>query len=296
MKIEQVGMFKIGEFSRFTRVTVKMLRHYDEIGLLAPSFVEDASGYRYYQAEQLPRLNRILALKDLGFSLEVIAVLIDPSVSVQRKAELFRERRRELERSIEQESARLRQLEAFQSGARAAIDLGGYDVVLRAVPACLMATIRQRVSSLGRPVTELFEGLEALVARQRARAPASPLLILHDDDYRESDLEVEAAVPLSRRVPETGSMRVREVDGCPAMACVIYRGGYQQIGEVLQTLLAFTERHRMRIAGPVREVYLRFGADQEDYRLPGAFLAGSASDYVTEVQLPLTQGEGGETP
>ena len=63
-------MFRIGEFSRFSRVSVKMLRHYDELGLLTPAHVDPQSNYRYYSADQLPRLHRIVALKDLGFRLE----------------------------------------------------------------------------------------------------------------------------------------------------------------------------------------------------------------------------------
>ena len=283
-------MFKIGEFSRFTRVTVKMLRRYDELGLLEPSHVDEASGYRYYQAEQLPRLNRILALRDLGFPLDAITTLLDEAAPSQRRAALFRARRAALERSIEQQSAQLRQLEALQTTSSAS-ELGPYDVVLRDVPACAMATIRSRVPTLGEPVTALFERAETHVGRHRARAAASPLLILHDDEYRETDLDVEVAVPVTRRLPDAEDLRVRDVDGCPTMACVIYRGGYQQMGEVLQTLLAWTERHRMRIAGPVREVYLRFGADQQGYRLPSAFLARSDDELVTEVQLPLSQGE-----
>src|SRR5215467_12046897 len=183
-------MFKIGEFSKLTRVTVKMLRHYDEIGLLAPSFVEPGSGYRYYLAEQLPRLNQIIALKDLGFSLDAIKVLIDPQAPPERRRALLDQRRAELERAIADDTARLRYLDALASGGPGAGDLGSYDVVLRAVPACSMATIRRRVASLGDPVAALFEQLEEHVGRQHGRAAASPLMILFDEDYREVDLDV----------------------------------------------------------------------------------------------------------
>jgi DNA-binding transcriptional MerR regulator/effector-binding domain-containing protein len=281
-------MFKIGEFSRFTRVTVKALRFYDEIGLFEPSFVDPGSGYRYYRAEQLPRLNRILALKDLGFSLEAIRALVDAATGPEQRAALFRERRAELGRAIEREAARLRQLDAIESGAAvAAVEC---DVVLRAVAPCLMAVVRRRVTGPGDEVTAMFEALEVHAAGHRA--PQSPLLILHDEEYRETDLDLEAAVPLTGEVAERGEIRVREVEGCPTMACAVYRGGYEQTGDVLNALCEWTDRHGMRIAGPAREVYLRFGADQQGYRLPGAFLAGSASEYITEIQLPLANGDG----
>ncbi len=70
-------MFKIGDFSKLNRVSIKALRHYDEIGLLKPVKLDDSTGYRYYSAAQLPRLNKILALKDLGFSLNKITEIID---------------------------------------------------------------------------------------------------------------------------------------------------------------------------------------------------------------------------
>jgi len=62
-------MIKIGEFSKLVQVPVATLRYYDQIGLLKPIEVDRYTGYRYYQMDQLPRLNRILALKDLGFAM-----------------------------------------------------------------------------------------------------------------------------------------------------------------------------------------------------------------------------------
>jgi DNA-binding transcriptional MerR regulator len=77
-------MFKIGEFSRLSRVSVRMLRHYDQLGLLKPSRTDNFTNYRYYSADQLPRLNRILALRDLGFSLEQIGNMLDEELSAEQ--------------------------------------------------------------------------------------------------------------------------------------------------------------------------------------------------------------------
>ncbi len=64
------GVLKIGEFSRLSQVTVKTLHHCDELGLLQPAHIDQFTGYRYYTVEQLPRIHRIMALKELGLSLE----------------------------------------------------------------------------------------------------------------------------------------------------------------------------------------------------------------------------------
>jgi DNA-binding transcriptional MerR regulator len=67
-------MFKIGDFSKISQVSIRSLRHYDEIGLFKPAHTDPFTGYRYYSADQLPRLNRIIALRTLGLSLEEIAL------------------------------------------------------------------------------------------------------------------------------------------------------------------------------------------------------------------------------
>ncbi len=95
-------MFKIGEFSKISRVPVKTLRYYDEIGLLRPARTDDFTGYRYYAIEQLARLNRILALKDLGFALEQIARLLDGNLSPDHMRELLAMRQAELRERVRQ--------------------------------------------------------------------------------------------------------------------------------------------------------------------------------------------------
>ena len=74
-------MLKIGDFSKLSLVSVKALRYYDELGLLKPVQVDEFTGYRYYSTSQLTRLNRILALKDLGLALEQIAQLLDQDLT-----------------------------------------------------------------------------------------------------------------------------------------------------------------------------------------------------------------------
>ncbi|HBK59780.1 MAG TPA: MerR family transcriptional regulator, partial [Firmicutes bacterium] len=93
-------MLKIGDFSRLSLVSVKTLRYYDELGLLKPSRVHDFTGYRYYTAEQLPRLNRILALKDLGLSLEQIGVLLNKEVSSEELRGMLRLKQAEVQGRI----------------------------------------------------------------------------------------------------------------------------------------------------------------------------------------------------
>jgi DNA-binding transcriptional MerR regulator len=105
-------MLSIGDFARYGRVSVRMLRHYDTLGLLLPARVDPASGYRFYTAAQLARLNRIVALKDLGFTLDQVRAMLDEQVSAEQLRGMLRLRRAELQAQIAADTSRLTQVGA----------------------------------------------------------------------------------------------------------------------------------------------------------------------------------------
>src|ERR1700750_2186318 len=100
-------MFSIGEFARHGRVSVRMLRHYDAIGLIRPACVDEATGYRLYEASQLDELNRVIALKDLGFTLQQAQVILEEKVSAAELRGMLRLRRAEIRATIDAETTRL---------------------------------------------------------------------------------------------------------------------------------------------------------------------------------------------
>ena len=73
-------MFRIGEFSKLTKTTIKSLRYYDKVGLLKPAFVDPDTAYRYYTEEQLDVMHQILAYKGIGMTNEMIAELLQSAV------------------------------------------------------------------------------------------------------------------------------------------------------------------------------------------------------------------------
>ncbi|HMI23200.1 MAG TPA: helix-turn-helix domain-containing protein, partial [Streptosporangiaceae bacterium] len=119
-------MFSIGEFARHGRVSVRMLRHYDAIGLIRPACVDAATGYRLYQASQLDELNRVIALKDLGFTLQQVQAILEEKVSAAELRGMLKLRRAEIQASIEAETTQLARVEArlltIEDGARVPAD------------------------------------------------------------------------------------------------------------------------------------------------------------------------------
>ncbi len=282
-------MFRISEFASFTRVSVKMLRHYDEIGLLRPVDVDADTGYRHYSASQLPRLNRIIALKDLGFTLGEIATLLDAELPIDQIRGMLRAQRARTAEALHAETQRLTAIESRLALIERDESLPDHEIVLRSVPALRCASVREEVSS--DDVSSLFEELERYVGSFAARAIAPPLLIEHGAAPDRSTREVEVVLPISKEVPGTDSVAVRTLPAISHAACVIYTGSYAGDLPARSALLRWAEDNRWVVVGPMREVFLRFGADQNGYTLPDAYLSEYAGGYVTELQLPLVEEE-----
>ncbi len=289
MIIKEVEVFKIGDFSRFSRVSVKMLRHYDDLGLLKPAKVDPESGYRYYAAEQLPRLNRIVTLKDLGFSLEQIARLLDDNLTSDEIRGMLKLRRVEIEERLHEEQMRLVQVQGHLSHLDKANTMPHYDVILRQVEPNIYATIRAMVSDSDDIIQLMFEELEGYVADYRARALRPPLMIYHDSDGEDAVFDVEVAVPVSAPVPNSARVTMRELPGHDMMACIIHKGDYTVLHQTLTALLAWVDAQGYGVVGELREIYLRFSADEVGYTIPGAYRAVHNQEFVTELQLPVCE-------
>jgi DNA-binding transcriptional MerR regulator len=280
-------MFKIGEFSRLSRVSVRMLRHYDQLGLLTPSQTDKFTGYRYYSADQLPRLNRILALRELGFSLEQIAGILEDNLSPEQLLGMLKLKRVEVEEQMQLEQQKLARLEVRIRQMNESPKHGTYDVIVRDIESELAATCREVAADDNR-IEEMFDMVEAYVAQyEGARADRPPFSIYYDDEYREKDVDAEVAVPLKYAIPESESIRVRQTPRLSNVACVVHVGGYSEIYQAYNALLAWIEANDYRMMGPIREVYLRYGADGLNFELPPTYLSQDKHEYVTELQLSV---------
>jgi DNA-binding transcriptional MerR regulator len=283
-------MFKIGEFSRLSRVSVRMLRHYDQLGLLAPSQTDPFTGYRYYSADQLPRLNRILALRDLGFSLEQITGILDEDLSTDQLLGMLKLKRADVEEQMKLEQQKLTRLEVRIRQLGESSRHGAYDVVLRDIEPELAATYREVAADDDR-IEEMFDRVEIYVAQyDGARADKPPFSVYYDDEYREKDVDAEVAVPLKYAIPESELIRVRQFPRLSNVACVVHVGDYSAIDQAYNTLLAWIEANGYRMVGPIRELYLRYGADGLNFELPQTYLGGDSNEYVTELQLSVEKG------
>jgi DNA-binding transcriptional MerR regulator len=272
-------MIRIGDFSKLSRVTVKTLRYYDEVGLLKPAHVDGFSGYRYYTYEQLPRLNRILALKDLGFSLGEISQLLADDLTPEQLRGMLKLRQVEIRQQVQEQTQRLARVEARLRQIEQESMMSKYDVVIKKVEPLKVAALRDIVPTppdQGR----LWQELEGYLAAQHVHPVGPCLTLYYDEEYKEQDWDIEVCEPIEGGLPETERVKVRQLLGAEAAACVVHHGPFVTIGEAYDALMKWISASGYHIVGPGREVYLReaIQANQND------------PDTITEIQFPVEKG------
>ena len=269
-------MIRIGDFSKLSRVSVKTLRYYDEMGLLKPVCVDAFTGYRLYEYSQLSVLNRILALRDLGFSLEEIGRLLDDGLSVEQMRGMLKLRETEARQRVSQEAERLERIRARLRQIEQEDRMSKYDVVIKGTDEIKVASVRDVVPT---PPEQggLWQELEEYLAQQQVRPTGACFTLYHDDEYKERNWDLEVCEPIDAELAATRHVQVRTLPAVGTLACTIHNGPFVTIGEAYNAIGKWITDNGYRIVGPCREVYLHTAGD------------GNQNDpnTVTEIQFPV---------
>jgi DNA-binding transcriptional MerR regulator len=271
-------MFTVGEFSALAQVSKRLLRYYDEIGLLKPIRTDQFTGHRYYSVEQLPRLNRILALKDLGLSLEQIQRLLSDKVSTDEIQGMLLLKKAEIEQQLQEEFHRIRNIEARLQFIRSAETGKVLDVVVKQIPAQSVLSVRTIVES-----TEVGLGIFKQVVHvlPETNAYGSYFAILYSDGFDGTRLDVEfgrilrakshAPVPLADNL----QLSISELPAVPTMATYVVSGATENMLTGYGAIGTWAEVNGYRLAGAPRELALQMAQ------------ATDGSDGITEIQFPV---------
>lgn len=273
-------MFTIGEFSKITGLTVKTLRFYHEQGLLAPSAIDDQSGYRYYDADKVERARLIRSLRELEFSLPEIAEILrdwesDSDLvsqlerhkkSLAAKALHYRQIEKRLDRVIEEHRQ-----------ARTIMNSASFAVEEKTIPSMEMAGVRMtgRYSDCGRGFAQ--------IGRRLGRYLGGPCFLLHyDSEYKDDDADFEACFPLRAGGAEKaatkngpGEISIRPLPGGRCVS-LLHKGPYEQLGPSYEKVLDYIKSKGYEIEMPTREIYLKG---------PGMIFKGNPQKYLTEIQM-----------
>ncbi len=268
-------MLKIGEFSKLSRISVRMLRHYDEIGLLKPAETDRFTDYRYYREDQLPTAGRIAALKDMGFSLADIVKILEVYEDREQLELFFSARQKELEALSRDTAHKLTLLDAAWKRLRKEENMG-YDVSIKTIPERYAATVRMTI-----PRYE-DEGLVwGILTEETCRmhlAEADPCLCavsFLDGEYKEENVEVMAWKTVRGSYPDTEHVKFRTLPEVTVASCT-YKGGYTLITDVYAAVVAWIEANGYEPGGPMFNIYHVSPHETQD-----------PEEFVTEVCYPV---------
>ena len=278
-------MFKIGDFSKLGQVSVRMLRHYDQLGLLKPDHIDKFTGYRYYTAGQLAHLNRIIFFKDLGFSLQQIKDLLSNNLPHDQLRGMLMMKQVELEREVQDSHARLAQVEARLQQIEQEGKPPPYEVTTKSAEEMVFAAVRQLVPTpqdmdyyCKQMYTTLYSSLDDL-----GISPLYPeVTFYHNEEYPEKDLDVEAAVVVSEQylnqAPKHPHLKFRNAPAEKNVAALVYEGPFRNVGSAVLVLLNWIGINEWIISGPVRELHLS----------GPAHIKGEVQEKaVLELQIPI---------
>jgi effector-binding domain-containing protein len=269
-------MIKIGDFARLSQVSVVTLRYYDEMDLLKPVRVDDFTGYRYYTVDQLPCLNRIIALKDLGFSLEQIKLMLTDGLSLEQLRGMLTVQKTEVERHLADEQQRLVRIEARLRQIELEEQMPNYDVVLKITQPMLVASCRITIPTNDQVPAYLkpaYAKVYDYLRKEGIKDNGLCLTVWHSpaDVYENED--AEAVVPVDRTLPGTDDVHVYELPST-LVASVVHHGNFDEFTQGHAALLEWIDANGYQIVGPYREIYIRH--DKKNL-----------SDTTTEIQFPV---------
>jgi DNA-binding transcriptional MerR regulator len=272
-------VFSIGDFSKITGLTVKTLRFYHEEGLLNPSCVDPATGYRYYDRSKIEAARIITYLRSLGFSVEEIRTILRVSADDADLCSVMERQKAVLQTTIKRYREIVRSLDEFlrqQEETRKIMAQASFQIEEKTLAPLLVAGIRMR----GR-YSECGAGFARIGKRFGRQIRGKPLLLHYDSEYREEDADFEACLPVRAGQPCDG-ISVHELPGGPCVS-LIHQGPYDLLGRSYEQILGYIRERGFEVAIPTREVYLKG---------PGMIFRGNPKNYLTEIQMLVQEGCG----
>ena len=266
-------MLKIGDFSKLSRVSIRMLRHYDDIGLLKPAETDPFTGYRYYREDQLTVMGRITALKDMGFSLADIIRVLEIYDDRDRLDAFLSAREEELTKLSKETEYKLMLLETARKRLRKEQNMS-FDVTVRTIPERYAATVQMTV-----PHYEDEGMLWGMMAECKTPlVPADPCLACAaflDKEYKEENVEIMVSMTVKGTYEDTEHVKFRTLPAVKVASCVV-RGSYDQMGDATAAVMAWINGNGYRMNGPMFNIY---HVSPHETQNP--------DEYVTELCFPV---------
>jgi len=266
-------MLKIGDFSKLSRVSIRMLRHYDDIGLLKPAEIDHFTGYRYYREDQLLTMGRITALKEMGFALADIVRILEIYDDREKLDAFLSVREKELADQAKETEHRLMLLDTARKRLRKEQNMN-FDVNVKTIPeryAAVVQMIVPRYQDEGMAWGMMAECKEPLVPADPCYAIAEFL----DQEYKEENVELRVSMAVKGEHRDTEHVKFRILPAVRVASCVV-KGSYDQMGDAYASVTSWISANGYKLNGPMFNIY-HVGPAQTQ----------NPDEFVTEVCFPV---------
>lgn len=266
-------MFRIGEFSKLTQVSIRMLRYYDEKGLLKPAEIDPWTGYRMYSVDQIPILNKIIYLRDSGFNVAEIATALDNDNFME---EQLNKKYLEIEKNIQNEQLKLQKIETAKKELLNGKNEMHYNLSIKSIPSYQVLSLRRVIPNYYAE-GELWKELSSFADKEIIDFSCDTFSIYHDESYKEKDVDVELCVPVKKAGKSNGEFVFRHTEPVPMMACTMVYGEFSNIaGAYIDFAKWLQENSKYKMSGPDRQIVHRGPWNEEN-----------PQKYLTEIQIPI---------
>lgn len=269
-------MLKIGDFSKLSRISIRMLRHYDEIGLLIPESIGSFTGYRFYSEAQLTLANRIQALKDMGFGLSVIAEILRNYENPQEFKRYLILKQVEMREQADKISRQILILETTINRIGKDEDVMEYNVTLKEMPKRYVASMRKTIASY-EDEGVLWEEMKRGLDKQGIKYanPCYGLAVFFDEGYKENDVDVELQLSVEGSYQDSEDIHFKTMDPIQ-IASATYQGRYEQLVAVNTAVVKWIRDNQFDFDGASFCIY---HVSQGQTQNP--------DEFVTEVCFPV---------
>lgn len=266
-------MYRIGEFSKMSKTTIKTLRYYDEIGLLQPETIDDFTGYRYYSTKQLIKLHSIQAFRQIGLTINEIKLILNG----ENKNNILEKRKNELKTELERNADQLSRIDFILTGKEAESFMN-YQAIIKELPECIVYYKRMLVPSYD----EYFElipaiGRECLKANLdlKCTVPEYCFIVYLDGEYKEKNFNVEFCEAVTKFGNETNDIKFKKIESIMAVS-IMHKGPYSEFSKAYAYAFKWIEENGYIVADSPRESYI-----------DGIWNKESEEEWLTELQIPV---------
>lgn len=266
-------MFKIGDFSKFSRVSVRMLRYYDENDIFKPEMVDDYTGYRYYSAGQIQQINIITRLRDYGFTVLEIGMYLSAPIEVREH--MLNGKLEEIDRAIKNEKNKKNRIASAISNLYKEDITMEYKVEIKSIDKMKAISLRDKIPTYSHEGL-LWERLGIYMSQKGTHSTGKCYATYHDTEYKEGEVDVEVLMEVKELSNDEGEFKFKETENVEKAACILVPGEYANISKAFEFLGKWLEENNIEITGLMRQVPIKGPWNEDDPK-----------DYLTEIQCPI---------